>query len=157
MTKRDIVNLHKFIIEIRELESTEESNEFKYTIACIINAITPELEAIIKMKENIEAIIYDYYCDRNILLKEYGEVTEDGKSYRVLSDSKNIVVVREKLIELEEKYKVSLDIYRRNSEDFIMFLETPSSVILPKLEVSYIPKYFTSKDMAFLIKIGVLL
>jgi hypothetical protein len=109
---------------IFEQLSTGGSTKFKFSVLKNIEKLNPTFPVLKKLEKEITEVIVDFEKDRNALIMELGVKRDDNMVYIDPADEETVKKFNERLQELVQTHKESIDKYTAQVEGFKELLRT---------------------------------
>jgi len=113
-TRKELIEL--FITLNTLLEVKDVTTKFKYAAAKNLRKLEDSVQTLMYIEAGIENILTNYKQEYKEIQK-YGKINEHGK-YQIDIDSKEGEAAKEKIKELNIKYKEDLDKYSENEQKY---------------------------------------
>lgn len=130
--------------------------KFKYAILKNIKILSPEIETLKNMEEQIYNIIKEYEEKRSIIIRQYGK--QEGEIIKIDPNSENYEVALKELTELIENNKDKINENDIKTKEYYNFLneETSFDFKLHKINPDDLPDNISSEDLGVLMALEIL-
>ena len=144
MKKRELVELNVIFNSLKDLGGTK----FKYSILRNLTLLKSHLSALEETEKSIKEVMKDFEEDRNNLIFELGVNDQSGNIYIDQADEVAMLKFNERLKELLEKHKDSIEVYNLKLQelDDILNEEVEEKVNFRSIEIDQCPEEGITAD-----------
>lgn len=154
MRNTDLYRVKQGIDKCSDIVNVADIN-FAYTLAKIESEVISELRIIEKSRKAPSAEYKEYTTERDQLMIDSGIQNPEG-GYHVLDGKlllRNPKEYAVKMNALDEKYKVEIETFKKNSEEFESFLLQECKATITKLPKGCIPAQLNVEQMRLLFSV----
>lgn len=155
MKKRELIELNAIFNQLKDFGGTK----FKYSIIKNLTMLKTPLSLLEEIETSIKEILKNFDEDRNNLILELGVHDQNGGVYIDQSDEVAIKNFNERLTELIEKHKESIDAYnlKLNEYNEILNEEVDEKLNFRTVSIDQCPEEgITSNQLNKLLEFGII-
>jgi len=155
MNREDIIRLYKAI----ETEKSKGNIKFKYAILKNKGVIKDEIDALLKVEEDIEKILQPFNEERNNLIKEIGTLDTEKNSYLIKTDdTEKVSEFNKRIKELKEKYKDEINEHNNKLTEYkdLLTKKLDKSFVFEEINIENCPEDLETNSLEVFMKFNII-